>query len=156
MTPEAPSGALVVSSAWVDADMALDPLPEHRPAEIVCEPLSVIPQYGFLDVSTDACNYVLVTQPLGADIAPGEAVLIESGHLTLFAPEGPASGHMALSIAGELVWERIVPIPSEAEVYTDTVVVEQGASAGDPVVFHLHNHGANEWRFFGVWRAGEQ
>lgn len=147
-----PTGALIDPMAWREAG-ALDPFPDHRPREVRCDRGSVLLDPGFLDVSTESCDYVLITQPLLRGLRAGEVIEIESGHLILFNPDGDASGHMALGIDGQLIWEREVLIPAGAQVYFDSVTLAQDFPAGAQLTLHLHNHGANEWRLYDVRAA---
>lgn len=143
------AGSLIDPMAWREHG-ALDPFPSHRPDEVDCEQGSVLLDPDFLDVSTESCNYILVTQPLRRALHAGEVLEIESGHLILFNPGGDAIGHMALAIDGRLVWEREVLIPAAARVYYDSITIDRDIPAGAQLTLHLHNHGANEWRLYDV------
>jgi hypothetical protein len=68
----------------------------------------------------------------------------------------PAEAHLALQIGDDLLYERVVPVPSEAAAYTDSVEVPFRADAGEIVTFHLHNHGANTWNLLRVERQGDE
>ena len=62
------------------------------------------------------------------------------------ASETPATGHLAVLVGGEPVWEEDVTIPGEADVRELDFEMPFDAEAGSPVVFHVHNHGYNTWR----------
>jgi len=59
--------------------------------------------------------------------------------------EEPATAHVAVSIAGEVIWQQEVEIPAEAEIYDLRIPVNFDAPEGSTVEYHLHNHGYNTW-----------
>jgi len=59
--------------------------------------------------------------------------------------DNPAQAHVALQIGDQLVDERFVDIPGPGGVVSLEGTVDN-AKAGDTVMIHLHNHGANDWR----------
>ena len=82
---------------------------------------------------------------------PGKAALRagDTLHLVLWhgnlAFEEPATAHVAISIAGKLVWEQEVEIPARAEIFDVRIPIDFDAPAGAEVEYHLHNHGYNTW-----------
>lgn len=145
------AGSLVDPGAWVEADA--DPLADDVPGDTSCEPGSWYVESGDLEISTAACDYLALQQPLLLDVGRGEAIEIVGWHADLFADE-PAEGHLAL-LAGETVlWEYRVDIPADAAVFTSTVDAPERLRAGEPVTLHLHNHGANTWELVGVEAVG--
>ncbi len=138
-------GPLVEASAWSALAADADPLAAHRPPEVRCAAAGWGLEDGTLEVDTGACNYLAVAQPLLRDVPEGVPVEVELWHQALHA-EGPAEAHAALLAGGTLVWERRVPIPNLGAVWRDLAPAPRDLRAGEPVVFHLHNHGANNWR----------
>ena len=57
----------------------------------------------------------------------------------------PAEAHVAVSIAGQRVFEWEVDIPSKGGIYDVVVPSPVTVAVGDEVEFHLHNHGYNTW-----------
>ena len=55
-------------------------------------------------------------------------------------------GHLALSIADDILWQIDIPIPSESRLFTEHIPVSRFYERGRPIAFHLHNHGLNHWR----------
>jgi hypothetical protein len=102
-------------------------------------------------VNTGLCTYAFLEQPLLADVAVGDEVEVAMWYSALVSTE-PAEGHMALLIDGRLLWERVVPIPSDADAHTDLVEVGFDAPAGALIQLHVHNHGANTWNLLRVER----
>ncbi|HET6335408.1 MAG TPA: hypothetical protein VFG30_19415 [Polyangiales bacterium] len=61
-----------------------------------------------------------------------------------------AQAYAAISIDGAVVWSVDVAIPSAAVSYTPTWRASKNVPEGSPVLPHIHNHGANPWRFGGL------
>jgi hypothetical protein len=59
--------------------------------------------------------------------------------------DNPEGAHVAVSIGGEVIWEDMVEIPSEAGIYDISFLSPITAPVGKKVEFHLHNHGYNSW-----------
>lgn len=112
-----------------------------------CEPdvawgLEELDGTATLAVDTGACNYLTATQPLAVDLQAGGDVTIQLWHFEL---QGDGEAHIALQIGDEAVWERRVPIPSDSELIDETFATAEAHTAGEPVYFHLHNHGINSY-----------
>jgi hypothetical protein len=99
---------------------------------------------GSLEVDTVNCNYLLVEHPAQRPVPRGSNVYLELVHFDLAAPE-PATAHVALFFGDDLQWELEIPIPSLAYVYKETFQATRDLAEGEPIRFHLHNHGQNTW-----------
>lgn len=135
---------LVDADAWTEQSAANDSLGAHRPAQVQCPANSWYNEDGALEVETGYCNYLSLVQPSLAAIRAGDSLRLVLWHGGL-AFEQPASAHVAVTVAGKLVWETQVAIPAEADIYDLRLPVNFDAPAGSPVEFHLHNHGYNTW-----------
>jgi len=71
----------------------------------------------------------------------GETILLASDDEKLRAYADPA---VRQKLHEEMV-EGKVEIPGKAMVYDEGLVADFALAAGEPVVFHLHNHGQNTW-----------
>ncbi len=140
----AQSNALVDADSWVEQGAGDDSLAAHRPANVDCPVNSWYNEDGALEVETGYCNYLSVSQPSKAAIRAGDTVHLVLWHADL-AFEKPASAHVAVSIAGQLIWEAEVNIPTKAEIYDLRIPVAFDAPEGSTVEYHLHNHGYNSW-----------
>lgn len=145
---------LVTAGSWRTLDSATDVFTDHVPEVISCAPRAIISDAGALDINTDDCNYLFVGQRLPHRLDLGDRVIVEAGHLVLFDAAGSATGHIALSIDGHVLWERSVLIPAQPALYVDEVIVDRDFEVGSRIELHLHNHGANEWRFYSLVRRG--
>ena len=101
---------------------------------------------SFYEVETTDCNYLTVFQPSLIGVESGDTLKASLWHLPLASLE-PAEAKLFVSIAGEIILEADIPIPSSEDVYSPQIVAEFPAPAGSPIVFHVHNHGINSWRF---------
>ena len=139
---------LIRHNEWSPASESIEAFPEHVPGSIECEPGSLVAGDSVFDISTDACNYVFVEQPLLVALEPGDTLTVVTGHLQLFDPAGPASGHIALVVDHQVLWERQIHIPAQPDIFQEEIVITREIPAGAPIALHLHNHGQNEWRFY--------
>ncbi len=141
---EGPQGwrSLAHMDRWEPESADDDPLPEHRPDHVECE--GWYPEAGGLEVDTGACSYLSLQQPLLTAIEPGDSLRVQLWWQTLASVE-PATGHLALLVDGELLWEELVPIPGPAAARSLEFPSPLGAPAGAALTFHLHNHGYNTW-----------
>ena len=122
----------------------------HRPEELACEEWAYRPEDGAFEVDTGVCNYLSVEQPSLAAIRQGDIVDIALWHQSLVAPSGQA--HLAILIGGDLIWEKTVDIPSYPAAYSPQIAALRAYPTGTPIVFHLHNHGSNNWQLLHLKR----
>ena len=141
---EGQSSSLVEVDSWGMQSAGSDNLAGHRPAGVDCPDNSWYNEDGALEVETGYCNYLSLAQPSKAAINTGDSVHLVLWHGDL-AFEEPATAHVAVSIAGEVIWQEEVEIPAEAEIYDLRIPVNFDAPEGSEVEYHLHNHGYNSW-----------
>ncbi len=140
---------LVTAEAWVQLEAAADPYVEHRPDPVECGLGGIFVEEGELDIDTNLCNYVMIEQPGLAPVRAGDTLTLAMRHFDLTAPE-PATAHVALLLNETLAWERTLLIPGPAEVISVDFEAPIDLPEGEPVRFHLHNHGQNTWILTGV------
>lgn len=136
--------ALVDHRVWDVTDVEPESLQAHRPAEVVCGPETWEPEGGGIEVNTLDCNYLALVQPSRLGLAAGDLVRLVAWHDSLTS-DVPATGHIAVSINGAVIWEQLVEIPQTAEVWEAELTMPVDAPQGSPVNFHVHNHGGNTW-----------
>ncbi len=146
-------GPLVVPEGWRTSDPEHDPFASHRPEEVACPDVGWGVEGTSVEVSTGDCNYFSVEQPLLQDVPKGTHIHVNLWHQVLHA-EAPATGHAALAVGEDVLWEREVSIPGPGSVHGDVVRAPRDLRAGERVVFHLHNHGANTWNLGDVFANG--
>ncbi|MEH6581470.1 MAG: hypothetical protein V7754_06000 [Halioglobus sp.] len=135
---------LVDVNGWSIQAAEDDSLVGHRPATVDCPDNSWYNEDDALEVETGYCNYLSLSQPSKVDIQTGETLHLVLWHGDL-AFEAPASSHVAISIAGNIVWEADVEIPADAEIFDVRVPLDFSAPSGSTIEYHLHNHGYNSW-----------
>ena len=138
--------SLVDQTRWAVTEGSADPFPGHRPPAITCAPGAAKLEGELYELDTRICNYFSLSQPAIRPVRAGANLYLVLWHLVLTST-APAEAHVAITIGGQTAWERRIPIPSSENVYTPTIPMAVAAREGDPIVLHLHNHGANSWRF---------
>jgi hypothetical protein len=145
------AGPLVDHASWTTD--AVDPWPDHAPDVVDCSALSWSDETTggepSLEVRTDSCNYLVVGQGSIREALEGDDLQVRLWHYDLVQFE-PATAHAALQVAGLTVFEAEIPIPSSAEMVVQDFALDRDLPEGSPVVFHLHNHGANTWNLVEV------
>jgi hypothetical protein len=140
---------LIDSALWQPAPAELDPFPSHQSGEVGCPAGTWRLEDNTLEVDTGYCAYGLFNQTTKVAIQRGQRVRIVAWHLQLTAP-AQGTGHLALTIGDNFVWETLAEIPGAPEAYDVEVEATSDIPAGTPVVFHLHNHGFNTWSILSV------
>ena len=135
---------LIDHSEWSAYRAADDPLRAHQPDLIRCGPGGYFVEFDRLEVDSQLCNYVLLLHPAQQDVAAGEEVTLELSHFDLTASE-PAQAHVALLFDGTLAWETWLDIPGPANVVQAVFRAPRALARGEPLRFHLHNHGQNTY-----------
>jgi hypothetical protein len=135
---------LIDHSAWHNYPAELDPLAAHQPAPIKCGLTGWFVERSSLEVDTTECNYVLIEHPALVGVPAGSEVELELWHFDLIAPE-PAQAHLALLFDADLQWETFVDIPSLGNLERVRFRTTRELALGEPIRFHLHNHGQNTW-----------
>lgn len=134
---------LVDPAAWTLVPAEGDPFAD-KPDGAECLASGYSGLEGFFEVDTGVCAYGTFTQPLLQGVAAGEPLHLVYWHDTLWSEE-PAQGHLAIQVGGSLLHEAYVDIPADAEIYPLDLEAPAALAEGDPVYFHVHNHGYNNW-----------
>jgi hypothetical protein len=130
---------------------AEDPLFEHRPDPVVCNPLNgFYAEDGELEVSTGHCNYLAVAFVPLTDAKRGNRVTGSVRHFDLTSPE-PAEAHLKISWGEVTLIEAHIPVPSPAAVRTFELTLPRDLTRDEPLGLHLHNHGQNTYQFEPLW-----
>jgi hypothetical protein len=138
-------------TAWFDMEQwrqmsAEEDFSDHRPAEVNCPVTAFQIELDQLEIQTDSCNYAALLWDTNVTI-PAHTILESLVlHTGLWALED-TEAHVALYINGELFWEEYPPIPSDTAFFFYDQEWNTEIPAGSTVHLHLHNHGANNWKF---------
>lgn len=124
-----------------------DPLVAHRPETVDCSDLGGwYVEDDVLEVNSGKCNYLALVEPAAVGAPAGARVTTTILHFDLTA-SAPTEAHLALLIAGQVVWEETIPVPSAANVFELSFPLPQSVQPGEPIGLHLHNHGQNTYNF---------
>lgn len=133
---------------WVRLDADADPF-DDMDDDATCAEHGYGAEDGVFEVETDICQYGSFAVMLPVELLPGDRITTTLWHLALWAPMR-AEGHVALMAGSTMLWERHFAIPAEEAVHPIDVEVTEPVPVGSPLIFHLHNHGANSWRLLEV------
>jgi hypothetical protein len=100
-------------------------------------------------VRTEQCPWLTVRQASRSELRAGDTLQIRVYHFALTAPEN-ASARLIVQIGQTLSWEAELPIPSPAAEIVEQWEAGEDYPAGTPVLFHVSNHGNNEYTLVGV------
>lgn len=135
--------------ALAPVDPEHDPLADHRPAQIDCPPGAWGPEGGGFEIQTGVCSYAAFDQALPIPVEPGDLVSILVWHDVLDAAE-PGTGHVAVWLGDEVLWETTVAIPADSGVLEAVIPIERSPAPDARLGLHLHNHGFNSWRVLDI------
>ena len=142
--PRCPAVQLLDANAWKRIPSEEDPFLKMKTEHHKCLPLGTYVENGVFEIDTGLCNFATIVQPLQTEIRQGERLQFTLLHEDLSAPTN-ATAFVVLSIDGERIWQQEIPIPSEASYYQPLWTAHKEIKKGAKIVFHLHNHGANNW-----------
>ena len=140
-----PTKEIADLTRWTIEDPSTAPFSEHRPEVVDCPSTAFELEGDQLEVSTDKCNYVAITFPIVQNVPAGTPVKTLVLHTGLWAPE-PGFAHVAWIINDTVFWEENPEIPASTEFYFQESELPFAIGPSDTLHFHLHNHGANDWK----------
>lgn len=136
--------SLTDNRGWTAINATDDPLPDHQPATISCGVAGWYVEYDTLEIDTGRCDYPLIEHPALIAVPADSDLTTQLRYYGLDAPE-PAEAHVAILVGDQVQWETMVAIPQPAQVLDLGWHTPSAIEVGDPVRFHLHNHGQNHW-----------
>ncbi len=95
------------------------------------------------------CNWITLEQPSLRAIRAGDRVEVRGRHSQLTAPV-PGEAHIAFVIGDEQVLDYSVTIPTDFEFPDAIWTAPKDYPAGTPLLFHVDNHGQNEYMLIEV------
>ena len=123
------------------ADVEGDPI-------VPCGAGGVTVEAGALEVRTGFCDPADVVSVLPEDAPAGAVVEVTVSHDNLLADGGQA--HLAVVVGDELVFEHGIAMPAASGLIQKRVTMTTAHAAGERIVFHVHNHGANAYALRGL------
>lgn len=149
--PREATALVDISGPWTEVSAEDDPFAGRRPDEVSCGPLGWYLEVNVLEVNTEDCNYLAISQPMLSDIRAGEWVSMLYWHAALFY-EAPAVGWVGVALDGVPVAEFEVGIPAKPASYEPNWEALDDVPEGAPLSLHLTNHGSNTWNVARVER----
>lgn len=142
--------SLVAHDAWDLLPPDQDPYGEERLPETRCPRLAGYKDEEFngersLEIVTAFCTYASLAQNSQQEIRKGDRVFLRLWHFKLTAREDFAVAHLALRIGDWELWAVSLDMPREGQLYTETFTAPRDFPKGTPILFHIHNHGANTY-----------
>lgn len=147
--------ALVVDLRnWQLVEADLDPFIAQRPpgsASDLC-PSGYGEEEGVFEIETDQCRYATLRAELALVPTAGECLRFSFWHLDLTYIES-AEAYLAFALGDKVLYEQTLTIPRPSGFYNKTIVIRDNILPDASAWLHLHNHGANSWRFESVFRV---
>jgi len=110
--------------------------------------VSFIPEcfdpFTVLSVYTEVCNWITLEQPSLRAIRAGDEIEIRAFHFALNAPFG-GEARISLTVGDEMIFDETVLIPQQSASISRTWTATQDFEVGTPMLFHVNNHGNNEY-----------
>lgn len=90
------------------------------------------------------CNWLTLEQSSLRPIRAGDQVEVRAYHFELTAPV-PGEARLSFVIGDDLVFDQTVLIPRQSQFLSDTWTATKDYPAGTPLLWHVENHGTNEY-----------
>ncbi|MDG1946185.1 MAG: hypothetical protein P8J17_18130 [Halioglobus sp.] len=140
--------SLVDAAAWATQPKNRDSFLSYRPDRVTCEEgEGWLVEGDELEVRTEFCNYLSVSQNSLLELAAGTEIELALSHSALDY-NAPSEAHLGLAIGGSPVWETTVAIPSDSAILKPKIVLPFAISRGDSIEFQVSNHGNNTYTFY--------
>jgi hypothetical protein len=95
------------------------------------------------------CNWITLEQPSLRAIRAGDEVEVRTRHSPLNAPV-PGKARMSFAIGDQIALDEEVLIPSDFDFLSNTWTAPRDYPAATRLLFHIENHGANEYMLIEV------
>lgn len=144
-------GLVTDNDLWSVVPLAEDPFAPEDPSTVTpCGPErygpEIIDNLVWYDVDTIGCDYLTIQQPALRSAEPGAGLLVWMFHFAIVSVTGDFQIVIAAGEQAErILWQRQEAVPAESALWYETVTLEQGLDTGEPIWFHISNHGQNTW-----------
>ena len=101
------------------------------------------------DDRVNLCNWITLTQPSLRNIRAGDQVEVRTFHDALTAPVS-AEARMTFVVADQITFDFRELIPSDSAFESQTWTADRDYPAGTPLLWHVNNHGRNEYMLIEV------
>lgn len=100
-------------------------------------------------VRTTSCDYLTVRQSSLFDLRAGEKLVVRIWHDQMTAPE-ETTATVIVRVGSVTALEETLAIPSGSGLLYMSQAVDAPLPQGEPVFFHVRNHGQNEYNLIEV------
>ena len=135
---------LIDGAMWQIALDHSDPFRAFIEERTPCRITDFGEEYGGVEVSTQRCDYITLTQPLLFDVMDGALLELNLWHSPLLSDE-LSQGMIVLQVDQTVLWTHALNIPTPAQSWTVQFPSPISMKAGTPLIFHIRNHGANSY-----------
>jgi hypothetical protein len=102
------------------------------------------------DDRVNLCNWITLEQPSLRAIRAGDQVEVRARHSALTAPVPNGQAQMTFVIGDEIALDYSTTIPSDFVFPSNTWTAAKDYPAGTPLLWHVDNHGSNEYMLIEV------
>ncbi|MDH3200183.1 MAG: hypothetical protein OEM15_04745 [Myxococcales bacterium] len=100
--------------------------------------------FTVLSVYTEVCDWITFEQASLRAIRTGDEIEIRTFHFQLTAPfDGEA--RLSLTLGDQMIFDERLLIPQPSGPTNGTWIATKDFEAGTPMLFHVNNHGNNEY-----------
>lgn len=97
------------------------------------------------DDRVSLCDWLTLEQPSLRAIRKGDQVEVRTYHAELTAPAPDGEARMSFVIGDEFAFDELIPIPFASEFLSTTWTAPKDYPAGTQLLWHVDNHGKNEY-----------
>jgi hypothetical protein len=130
---------------WSQVERTADPFVTDAAQAPACLGPGFSAENTWLEVDTGVCNWVTLQASARLMVEPRQRLRLVVSHYDLSAI-APAEARLELRFGDCELWQESVAIPSPAAVYDEELESPCAIEQGAPMLFHLHNHGQNNWQ----------
>lgn len=139
--------SLIDHRAWVQVPVESDPFAAEgeRCAPVVQMRAEDLTGELSYTIETRGCRWGTVSQPAPFAVAAGEAL---NYRLWYFSQTNfdVAQARLLMAVGAEELWTLLVALPvSAGALVYDSFPAPRAIAAGEPLLFHVENHGTNSW-----------
>jgi hypothetical protein len=104
-------------------------------------------------VETRGCSWATVGQPVLVPVAAGETLRFRLWYFSQTTTTA-AEAHLVLALGEAPLWSQTVALPVvDGGLRAGSLPAPRDIAAGEPLVWHLANHGSNSWNLIEVSRT---
>lgn len=107
-----------------------------------------LPEGPWYELVTTKCAYHTARIPLPMDVPAGAEILLRIWHFKMLVAEGPFTVVVAVGEPPEVIHKEVINAPNtESGLIHPTFKAVRAWKKGEPIWWHLRNHGDNTWGF---------